>query len=159
VLYSNGPFARERWGIEKNAESLAELDVVDAQKGTRLLFRYALAGSTARSAWIALGITSGPDLPSFDRLLFSARADRPTRVWVQLWRPVPTGNQYWRRSVYLDPAERDIAVRFADMRPVGDAPAEPPLDDVKTFQIVVDQTHTPLGGSGRIWLDDIRYAR
>ena len=76
--------------------------------------------------------------------------------------PVPTGNVYWRRSVYLDSTEREISVRFADMRPVADAPPTPPLADVqasRSVMFIVDQTHTPLGGSGRVWIDNIKYAR
>jgi hypothetical protein len=98
-------------------------------------------------------------MPSYDRLMFSARADKPMRLWVQLSRQVPSGNQHWRRSVYLDSDEREIVVPFLDMRAVGDAPPVVPLDTVKAFQFVIDQTNTPLGASGRVWFDDIRYAR
>jgi hypothetical protein len=160
IQYADGPMPRERWTIEKNEQSLAELDAVKGvTHGSRLLFRFGLAGSTATGAWIALGFSSGPDMPSYDRLMFSARADKPMRLWVQLSRQVPSGNQHWRRSVYLDSDEREIVVPFLDMRAVGDAPPVVPLDTVKAFQFVIDQTNTPLGASGRVWFDDIRYAR
>ena len=103
----------KRWGIEKNQQSEGLLDFVkDADQGTRLLLRYALSGSTAGHAWVALGMLSGARLAEYDRVMFTARADQPMRIWVQLWRPTPTGNQYWRRSVYLDPADREIRRTF-----------------------------------------------
>jgi hypothetical protein len=102
---------------------------------------------------------SGPALARFDRVSFTAKSDAPVRLWVQLWMPVPTGNVYWRRSVYIDSMERDLTVRFADMKPVADAPATPPLSEVQSIMFMVDQTNTALGGSGRVWIDNIRYVR
>ena len=60
---------------------------------------------------------NGPALAEYDRLMFSARADKPMRLWVQLWLQVHTGNRYWRRSVYLDNTERDVSVNFDDLKP------------------------------------------
>ena len=160
VQYSGGPPEPKRWGIEKNQQSEGLLDFVkDADQGTRLLLRYALSGSTAGHAWVALGMLSGARLAEYDRVMFTARADQPMRIWVQLWLPTPTGNQYWRRSVYLDPADHEIVVRFGDMLPVDDASATAPLADVKSIMFMIDQTHTPLGRGGKVWLDNIRYAR
>ncbi|HEX5108022.1 MAG TPA: CehA/McbA family metallohydrolase [Vicinamibacterales bacterium] len=162
VRYADGPpLSKDGWGIEKNGESQALLDhVKDPVKGgTRLLLRYALSGSTAGDAWIGLGMRSGTHLAEYDRVMFTARAEQPMRLWVQLWRPTPTGNQYWRRSVYLDPTDREISVRFDDLRPVDDASETPPLTEVQSIMFVVDRTHTPLGRSGKLWIDNIRYAR
>jgi hypothetical protein len=91
--------------------------------------------------------------------MFTAYADKPTRMWTQLWMPVPTGNVYWRRSVYLDESPREITVRFTDMTPVGDAPPVPPLHDVQAVLFTIDRTNTALGDAGRIWIDEVRYAR
>jgi hypothetical protein len=161
VQYADGPPLKDRWGIEKNGESQGVLDHVKdpARGGTRLLLRFALSGSTAGHAWIGLGMLSGPHLAEYDRVMFTARAEQPMRFWVQLWLPTPTGNQYWRRSVYLDPTDREISVRFDDLRPVDAASEKPPLPEVQSIMFVVDQTHTPLGRSGKVWLDNIRYAR
>lgn len=157
---SGGPLSPHRWGIEKNSDSLGDANVVQgAREGKRVLFRYALGGSPSDSPWVALGMRSGPGLARFDRVMFTARTDVPTRLWVTLWMPVPTGNVYWHRSVYLDSTEREISVRFADMRPVADAPATPSLADVQSIMFMVDQVHTPIGGSGRVWIDGIKYAR
>jgi len=162
MQYSGGAPQPDRWGIEKNRESQGVLDFVkDPTPGTRLLLRYALSGSTAvaEHAWVGLGMLSGPGLARYDRLMFTGRADQPMRLWVQLWRPIPTGNQYWRRSVYLDPTDREIVVRFDDMLPVDEASATPPLSDVKSIMFVIDETNTPLGRGGKVWLDNVRYAR
>jgi hypothetical protein len=160
MQYNGGELDRQRWGVEKNDRSLGEVDMVDgAREGTRLLFRYALGGSSTESPWLALGMRSGPDIAKYDRVIFTARSDEPVRLWVALWMPIPTGNIYWRRSVYLDSMEREIAVRFADMRPVAGAPPTPPMDQVQSVMFIIDQTNTRLGGTGRIWMDDIRYGR
>jgi hypothetical protein len=160
MQYDGGPLAPDRWGVEKNGDSVGDANAVgDASAGTRVLFRYGLGGIAEKSPWVALGMRSGRGLSQFDRVMFTARADGPSRLWVELWMPVATGNAYWRRSVYLDSTEREVTVRFDDMRPVADAAAAPPLDDVQSLMFVVDQTHTRLGGSGRVWLDNIRYAR
>ena len=160
MVYDGGPLSNDRWGVEKNEESVGEANVVsDAPNGTRVLFRYGLGGKESESPWVALGMRSGPALAQYDRVVFSARSDDPVRLWVQLWMPVPTGNVYWRRAVYIDAKERDITVRFEDMRPVDDAPATPPLAEVQSIMFMADQTNTALGGSGRIWIDNIRYAK
>jgi hypothetical protein len=142
-------------GVEKNDESMGDVSVHSG----RLLFRYGLGGSPSEAPWVALGLRSGPKLPQYDRVTFTARADVPTRLWVALWMPVPTGNRYWRRSVYIDSTERELSVRFSDLRPVADAPATPPLAEIQSVMYIVDQTNTSLGGSGRVWIDNIRYGR
>lgn len=158
VAYADGPLAPLQWGIEKNAQSFGEYAVVpDAVHGTRILFRYALSGMMSEEAWIALGMRTDPDLPRYSGLRFKARADRPTRLWVQLWVPVPTGNLYWRRSVLVSDVAGPISVAFDDMKPTTGAAAPPPLDAVRSVQLLVDRTNTRLGQSGQIWIDDIEY--
>jgi hypothetical protein len=61
--------------------------------------------------------------------------------------------------VYIDSTERELSVRFSDLRPVADAPATPPLAEIQSVMYIVDQTNTSLGGSGRVWIDNIRYGR
>src|SRR4029453_1073452 len=143
VQYSSGAPQPNRWGIEKNKDSQGILDFVKAPtQGTLLLLRYALSGSTAEAehAWIGLGMLSGPNLARYDRLMFTARAGQPMRGWGQVWKPTPTGNDYWRRSVYLGPTDSEIVVRFGDMLPVDGADATPPLSDVKSIMFVIDHT-------------------
>ena len=82
------------------------------------------------------------------------------RMSVQLRVPGGQQGERWQRSVYLDDTPREITVSFDDMRAVGPTRTErPPLDAVDSILFVVDTVNTPLGGSGRIWIDDVRYAR
>jgi hypothetical protein len=62
--------------------------------------------------------------------------------------------------VYLEPAEREITVWFDDMLPRGTT-ATPGADlaRVESVLFVVDTVNTPVGGNGRLWLDDVRYGR
>jgi hypothetical protein len=82
------------------------------------------------------------------------------RIWVQLWRPVRTGNEYWRRSVYLDPVERDIVIPFSELLPAdARTPRTVPLATIISVQFVVDGVHTPIGESSQFWIGNVRYQR
>jgi hypothetical protein len=148
------------WGIEESDKSRSVLDLSHEHGATRWLLHYTLGGTREESPYIALAMLAGSDISAFDHLAFRGRADRPTRIWVQLWRPVPTGNEYWRRSIYLDPVERDVVIPFAEMQPATPhMPATVPLSTIVTVQFVFDQLHTPIGSSGEIWIGDVRYQR
>jgi hypothetical protein len=147
------------WGIEKNDASRGVLEFAPLLDGTRRRLRYALGGSTGEDVFVALAMRIGPDLTDFDRLVVTAGAEAPMRVWLQLWMPVPTGTHYWRRSLYLDRTVREITVRFDELTPVDDAPAVLPLSDIESVMFVVERTHTALGSGGQLWVDDVRLAR
>jgi len=156
--YTNGP--AEGWTIATSAGSEAALDVVRGAHGTELALRYAIGGAASSSPFAALTVSAGPNLARADRLLFTARADRPMRLSVQVREPAGQDGYRWQRSVYLDTVPREIAVYFDDMRPAGETPrALPSLADVDSVMFVIDTINTPLGGSGRVWIDDVRYAR
>jgi hypothetical protein len=98
-------------------------------------------------------------LPSYDRIIFTARADRPMRLSVQLRAPGGEGER-WRRSVYLDQTPRIIELPFADFRPADAASAaQPVLSKIDSVLFVVDTVNTRIGSNGQIQIDDIRYAR
>jgi hypothetical protein len=156
--YTNGP--AEGWTIETSPASRAALDVVSGARGTELALRYAIGGAASSGPFAALAFTPGPNLARADRLLFSGRADRPMRLSVQLREPAGEAGYRWQRSVYLDTGPREITVDFGDLRPAGATPRELPiLANVDSILLVVDTVNTPLGGAGRIWIDDVRYAR
>ena len=95
-----------------------------------------------------------------DRLVFTARADRPMRMSVQLRAPTGGEGERWRRSVYLDQTPRTIQVLFDEFRPLGSTgAATPALSNVQSVLFVVDTANTKIGSNGRIWVDDIKYAR
>jgi hypothetical protein len=97
------------------------LDVVPTVDGTQLLLRYGLGGTRSESPFVAIAVPVA-QVGEFDRLRFSARASRPTRVSVQIRIPGEPSSLRWQRSVYLDETARDVDVPFDEMRPIGPAP-------------------------------------
>jgi hypothetical protein len=148
-------------GIEKHDKSDGEMEAIPAHDGTRFLLHYALRGAPEDSPWVAMGVPAGREMPKFKRLAFRARTDRPMRVWVQLATTLPDNNQqYWRRSVYIDDTLREISIPFDEMLPSpSSAPRVAPLARILSIMFVIDTVHTPLGSSGNLWIDGIRYQR
>ena len=146
------------WTIEKSAASDAAIDVVPALPGSQLLMRFAVSGAAADSPYAAFVRPATPTIAMYDRLLFTARANRPMRVSVQL--RGRSEEERWRRSVYLDQSPRTVDIRFADFRPVSGATNDPPiLARVDSVLFVIDTVNTKIGSNGQIQIDDIRYAR
>ena len=146
------------WTIEKSTDSDAVIDVIPALPGAQLLFRFAISGSAADSPYAAFVRAATPAIGMYDRLLFTARANRPMRISVQL-RGGAEGER-WRRSVYLDQSPRTVDLRFADFRPTSGVSTDPPvLSRVESMLFVIDTVNTKIGSNGQIQIDDIRYAR
>ncbi len=158
ALYQNGP-ARD-WTIEKNSASDAAIDVVGTVGGSQLLLRYAMSGAPSDSPYVAFTMAATSAIGMNDRLVFTARANRPTRVSVQLRAPGGSEGERWHRSVYLDEAPRTIQLPFDDFRPRGaTAGPRPTLSSVQSVLLVVDTVNTKIGSNGQIWIDDIKYAK
>ncbi len=100
---------------------------------------------------------AGTLLPAYDRLLFKGRAEKPMRVSVQF--RLESGER-WRRSVYLDETDREVAVFFDDARPVGEtSQRRMPLGQVRDVLFVVGTVNTKPGSAGQFWVDDVQYGR
>ena len=156
--YTGGPASA--WTVETSEASLGALDVVSAVDGMELSLRYGLGGTAASSPFVALVMPAGPVLAEHDRLTFTARGNRPMRISVQLRTPEAEVGERWHRSVYLDTSPRTIAVFFDDLRPTGvTSTPSPVLEDVEEILFVVDTVNTPIGASGTLWIDDVRYGR
>ena len=157
VKYGDGP--ADAWSIEKNSASLGAIDVAPAVRGTQLAIRYALGGTASSGPYAAFAMRAG-ELATFDRLIFTARADHPARMSVQLRQPGGPNGQRWSRSVYIDPMPREITVFFDDLKPVdASVTGRPDLDTVESVLFVFDTVNTALGGRGQIWIDDVKYGR
>ena len=155
-LYDGGP--ARGWTVEKNADSNAMIDVVGTIGGSQLLLRYALSGRQSDSPYVAFVMPATGEISSHRRLQFSARADRPMRVALQLRGAGPADR--WRRSVFLDGTPRTIDVPFDEFLPAEpSAASQPPLDRIQSVLFVVDTVNTKVGSNGQVWVDDIRYAR
>ncbi len=152
-IYRDGPASG--WGVERSARSSAALDVVPDTTGTQVAFRYALGGTASESPFAAIAVPLTGSA-AHTGVRFRARASQPMRVSVQLRVPDAAGGQRWRGSVYLDDTLRTVTVPFSTMRRTeASTPEAIPLAEVRSMLIVVDHTHTPLGTSGRVWLDDL----
>jgi hypothetical protein len=154
-LYENGE--ARGWRIETSPRSKAAIDVVRTIGGTELLLRWGVGGASSESPYAAFAMPAGTFISGYDRLLFTARAEKPMRVSVQF--RLENGDR-WRRSVYLDGTARQVAVFFDDVRPVGDtAQRRLPLAEVRDVLFVVDTVNTKPGSAGQFWIDDVQYGR
>ena len=157
TLYDGG--SARGWRTEKSAASDAALDVIGALGGTQLLLRFAISGTAAESPYAGFVMPATAAIAMYDRLVFTARADRPMRLSVQLRSPGGEGER-WRRSVYLDSIPRTVDVAFNDFRPIGSTGrSRPELAKVDSILFVVDTINNKVGSNGQIQVDDIRYAR
>ena len=153
--YENGE--ARGWRIETSPRSKAALDVARTISGTELLLRWAIGGTKAESPYAAFAMPAGDALPAYDRLLFTARADRSMRLSVQF--RLQNGSR-WRRSVHLDGTPRPIVVFFDDVRPI-DPTSERrlPLGQVRDVLFVVDTVNAAPGSAGQFRIDDVKYGR
>jgi len=157
TLYDGGE--ARGWTIEKSAASDAAMEVIGALPGSQLLLRFALSGTSADSPYAAFVMPAGAAVAMYDRLMFSARADRPMRLSVQL-RASEGGGERWHRSVYLDQTPRTVDLPFSDFRPRGTtSSALPVLSRVDAILFVIDTVNAKIGSNGQIQIDDIRLAR
>jgi hypothetical protein len=159
VRYIDGPATD--WHIENSPRSRGALDVVSAVSGTQLLLRYALGGTADEGPFVAAALAVPQGLASYDRLIFTAQSNRPTRIWVQLRIPSGGPGRNWRRSVFVDEEmPRVVTVPFAEMQPLDAATTGPPvLADVRDVLFVVDTVNTRPGMNGQLWLDEVKLGR
>jgi len=157
TLYSGGP--PRGWTIEKSASSDAAMDVIGAIAGSQLRLRFAISGTAADSPYAAFAMPAGAAIAMYDRLVFTARADRPMRLSVQLRASAGEGER-WHRSVYLDQTPRTVDLPFSDFRPLGTTTsALPVLSKVDAVLFVVDTVNARIGSNGQLQIDDIKYGR
>jgi hypothetical protein len=155
------------WHLETDPSSKAAVDVGQTLIGFELRFRYALAdGAPAGNQWAALvwgtPIGHAPiNVADFDRLTFTARAERPMRFSVQL-RTLEIGRPLhrWQRSVFLDTFDQEHTVYFKDFVPsAASDPVKPLLDQVSQILFVVETTHAKPGTAGRFWIKSAAFQK
>jgi hypothetical protein len=149
------------WHVETDATSTAALVAAPTPAGAELQLRYTLSPGPASGQRAAM-VWGTPDgrvpagMGSYRQLKFSARADRPMRISVQLRTPdVGRTLRRWQRSVYVDTAAQEHVVEFDDLTPSpGTEAGKPPLDQVNAILLVVDTVNTKPGSSGTLWVTD-----
>ncbi len=146
--------AADGWTVEHDPTSVAALDLAPAIGGNELRLRFGLSNQVTPAPAVALAFSTPAGIAGFDRLTVRARAERPMRVSVQLRAPRQGRDpDRWQRSVFLDVADGDRTVTFADFRPVGDDQATvPPFEAVRSIMFVVDPVNTRRGTSSRFWI-------
>jgi hypothetical protein len=149
-------FPATPWSVEHDARSRADLHLEEG--AMRLAF--ALDADAAARPRVAIAAPPLAIVPN-DHVAFTMRADRPMRVSIQL-RSGADGSreERWQRSVYVDTHDREIAVPFDAMTPVGTtATAQPRLDATPSVVLVIDTTHARAGASGQLWIARAAFAR
>jgi len=153
--YDNGE--ARGWRTETSPRSKAALNVVRSLTGTELLLRWAIGGTKEESPYAAFAMPAGPAIATYDRLMLTARSDRPMRLSVQF--RLANGDR-WRRSIYLDETERQVSVFFDDMRPADQGlPQRLPLASAQDLLFVVDTVNASPGTAGQFWIDDVKFGR
>ena len=138
------------WEIYHDLTSLGAVDVSVSESGdSALRLRFGLATGPVASQYVALGVQTPGGVASYDRLDFSARAEQPMRISVQL----QTEQSRWERSVYVDIFNQPHTIFFDEFRQLeGPAAQAVTLADVRRILFVVDTTNTKPGASARLWI-------
>ena len=107
----------------------------------------------------AVGVELPDGAAPYDRVTFTARADRPMRVSVR-FRSLGPPAEHWQRSVYVDETPRDHTIRFDDVTPVDAARApHPDPRDIHDILFVVETTNSSPGSAGQLWMRNVRLQR
>lgn len=140
------------WRLEHDRGSTAAFD--------GRTFRYTLGPGVPHAQFAALVAPIEGGLASYSGVTFTASADRPMRVNVDL-RPAGANNPpRWRRSVYLDGSPRTVAIRFDEMNRVPRTDAgPPPLDTIGALMFTIDTNNTRPATSGAITFTAIALER
>jgi len=140
------------WDVgEHSADSTGKLTI----EGGAMRFAYRLGPGIPSGQYAALaGRVGGGD--GVERVTFTARADRPMRVSLQIRLPRGSDGRRWRRSVYLEPTARTVSVALSEFEPADMVttrrPIVTPLDSVL---FVVDTLNSATGSAGTIWVSDV----
>jgi hypothetical protein len=151
----------DAWRFEADPTSVAALEVATTLSGPRLRLRYGLAGGRQGGQFAALAVNTPGGIAAFDRLAFTARAEQPMRISVQVRVAVtPVDDERWQRSVYVDTEEEDRVVYFEEFTPIA-VPRTllPPLAAVHSIVFAIDMTNAKPATSGRVWLGNVMLGR
>ena len=132
----------------------------DGSAAARLAFRLGAPGPGRPYTWCALVSRQPRDLSAGSGLVFSVRADRTYRIWVQVRDANPAsadeGTEWWFASVRAGPEWRRVAVPFASLRSINPkTDGRLDLDEVRQLVFVLDGAAVKPGTEGALWLDNL----
>lgn len=129
--------------------------------GRELRLAYGLDAGPVAGQYVALVFDTPGGIAPNDRLVFTARAERPMRISVQLRVPADGGGgERWQRSVYVGSFDQERTVYFDDVMPIGPTETwKPALDRVRSVMFVIDTTNTRPGSTGRLTIGNVALAQ
>jgi hypothetical protein len=139
------------WSTDEHSQDSTGTLTID---GGAMRFDYRLGSGTPSGQFAALtGLVGGN--AGIDRVMFTARADRPTRVSLQV--KLPRGNAIrWRRSVFLDRTERTFTVGLPEFEPADVVTtSRPNVTPLQSVLFVVDTLNSATGSSGTLWISRV----
>jgi hypothetical protein len=138
------------WRTEQSPSSKAAIDVRATANESQLRLQYGLSGGAPAGQFVGFIYNMPAGTAAYDRVSFTARAEHPMRVSVQLR---AENGERWQRSVYVDTFDAERTVYVDEITPVGQTSSRrPPLAGVRSILFVVDTTNTKPGSTGRIWI-------
>ena len=140
------------WRAEHDAASRA--DVAAGPADVSLTFALGAGPSAGQYAAV---VTDVDGEEAFDAVQFTARADRPMRVSLQVRL---LSGQRWRRSVYVDGAARSVVVHLDEFERVETASVlRPNAARIRSVLFVVDTLNTTPGTRGSLTLSNVALSR
>jgi hypothetical protein len=132
------------WTVEQDRSSTGTIQKMP----DGIQFTFTLGAGPLASQYAAL-VTSASGDAALERIRFTARAERPMRLSVQIRTPGGPDGRRWRRSVYIDQTPRLIDLSLSELEPVGPATSlRPVVARVQSVLLVVDTVNTAPGSSG-----------
>ena len=144
------------WVVEKHPRSEAAI----ATDGAAPRMTYELAGGEPAGQFAA-AVRATDNTEAWDAVVLTARADAPTRLWIQLRLSDSRTGQRWGRSVYLDQTSRTVRIPirdFAALEPRASA-SRPTVAQVRAVLIVVDTVNSAPGGAGEVVIERLQLER
>ena len=139
------------WRVEHDPTSRGS---IEKAPGGGLTLNYSLGGGTRMNQFVAFALDLPAVVPA-RQIAFEGGSAKPMRMSVQL--RVPSLNERWTKSVYLDAGAREVVVAVGDMVPAENRVSRLPAAEAPgSLLLVVDLTNARPGDSGRVVIRGVR---
>ena len=146
------------WRSEGDGLSRASISNQGTDAGIELKVGYALAPGPPSGQYTS---AASRELlqDSVDRIEFTARADKPMRISVQV-RLRNGRSARWIRSVYIDPSPRRITVPLSELEPADLQTSQRPVAaPLQSMLFVVDTINSRPGTTGTVWISGLGFRK